>query len=127
MIPQLFYYCSNTKFHNKSISLLKSILMNLKKQFNEKKLLSNVNFILLNGIASSIISVNYVVDFKNRDINDTLTKKVNNKSYPITIKLEKLKQYPFKYIIDGSKWQYDNIDDKHVPNTFRSKDSIIIL
>ena len=47
--------------------------------------------------------------------------------FRITMKLEAGKEYRFRYLIDGSRWENDWSADRYVPNRYGTDDSLVIL
>ncbi len=46
-------------------------------------------------------------------------------SFKLTISLKPGRQYRFRYLLDGERWENDPAADGHVPNEFGSEDSVV--
>ena len=50
-----------------------------------------------------------------------------NGNYTASVDLEGGKEYAFRYLIDGSRWENDWEADKYVPSEFGSENSVVVL
>ena len=71
--------------------------------------------------------VTIVGDFNNWNLTESQMKKLRNGDFKATLKLNRDKEYRFRYFIDGTRWENDWCADKYVPNTFGSDDSLVIV
>ena len=46
-------------------------------------------------------------------------------SFSLTISLAPGRQYRFRYVLDGKRWENDQAADGHLPNPFGSMDSLV--
>jgi 1,4-alpha-glucan branching enzyme len=47
--------------------------------------------------------------------------------FSTTISLEAGREYRFRYLLDGTKWENDWEADKYAPNEFGTEDSIVVV
>ncbi len=46
-------------------------------------------------------------------------------SFTLTISLKPGRQYRFRYLLDGERWENDRAADAYAPNPFGSDDSVV--
>lgn len=46
-------------------------------------------------------------------------------SFSVTVALQPGRQYRFRYLINGERWENDEAADAYVPNAFGSDDSVV--
>lgn len=46
-------------------------------------------------------------------------------SFALTLSLEPSRQYRFRYLLDGERWENDWAADAYVPNPFGGEDSVV--
>lgn len=54
-------------------------------------------------------------------------KRRRNGTFSLTISLKPGKEYRFRYLLDGEKWENDQAADKYVPNVFGTEDSVVVI
>ena len=64
-------------------------------------------------------------EFNNWDRTSHPMKRRKNGSFSLTLSLEPGKQYRFRYLLDGERWENDWAADAYVPNSLGSDDSIV--
>lgn len=99
----------------------------IKKQYLKGKQECNVTFKLSGAAAGNASSVNVVGDFNGWDQKATPMKKLKDGSFTVTVKLPKDKEYRFRYLIDGARWENDWHADRYVPNAFSGEDSVVTV
>lgn len=99
----------------------------IKKQYLKSGPLCNITFILPKAAAPNAQTVTIVGDFNNWNSEETKMKKLNNGDFKVTLKLQRDREYRFKYLINGSRWENDWHADKYVPNQYGSDDSLVIV
>jgi 1,4-alpha-glucan branching enzyme len=62
------------------------------------------------------------------DWNDTANpmKKTKTKGFTITLELEPEREYQFRYLVDGSKWENDRTADKYVKSPFGDSENSVV-
>ena len=48
-------------------------------------------------------------------------------SFSLTASLKPGREYRFRYLVDGERWENDWDADKYVPNEFGTEDSVIVV
>ena len=99
----------------------------IKKQYLKSNGSCNVTFRLPKEAAPDAQVVTIVGDFNNWNFAASQMKKLKNGDFKATLKLQRDKEYRFRYFIDGTRWENDWSADKYVPNTFGSDDSLVII
>jgi len=99
----------------------------IKKQYVKGKHECNVTFRLPRGAAGDASAVTVVGDFNGWDMAATPMKKLKDGSFSVTVKLPADKEYRFKYLIDGTRWENDWHADRYVPNAFSGEDSVVTV
>ncbi len=72
-------------------------------------------------------SVCIVGDFNNWDIHADPMKKQENEDYVISLDLEQGREYQFRYLIDGLKWENDRDADKSVRSVYGDCDNSVVI
>ncbi|MBI4946921.1 MAG: isoamylase early set domain-containing protein [Bacteroidetes bacterium] len=102
--------------------------MALKKQFLKTKAVCKVTFTLPAEAVISANSVHLVGDFNDWSYTATPMKRAKDGSCSATLELHTGKEYQFRYLLDGARWENDWDADKYVATAFGdSENSIIIL
>jgi 1,4-alpha-glucan branching enzyme len=98
--------------------------MGLKKQFLKSKNVCKVTF----EVASEEIdaqNITLVGDFNDWNETQLEMKKYKNGKFKAVVNLEKDKEYQFKYLIDGEKWENDFEADSYVANHHGGENSVV--
>jgi 1,4-alpha-glucan branching enzyme len=103
------------------------ITMSLKKQYLKRNSACKVTFSVPKQAAGSATNVNLVGDFNDWDRDTTPMKRLKNGTFTATLTLEPNKEYHFRYLVDGQRWENDWHADKYVPNAHGSDDSVVVL
>ena len=64
-------------------------------------------------------------DFNNWERASHPMNQLKDGSFSLTVTLETGRQYRFRYLLDGEKWENDWEADGYVPNEFGTEDSIV--
>jgi hypothetical protein len=86
-----------------------------------------VTFKIPEAAAPDAKNVTIVGDFNNWDPAATPMTGLKTGDFKITLTLEAGREYRFKYLIDGNRWENDWGADRYVPNEFGADDSVLIL
>ncbi len=102
--------------------------MSLKKQFLKSKPVCKVTFNLLKEEAVSAETVNLVGDFNNWDTSATPMKKFKNGKFSVTLDLKTGREYQFRYLMDGERWENDQNADKYIPiPDLNAENSVVVV
>jgi hypothetical protein len=96
------------------------------KQYLEDRSQCRVLFRLPKEAAPDAQEVTIAGDFNAWDISRTHMSKRKSGDFSVSLDLDCGREYRFKYLIDGSRWENDWFADKYVPNDFGTDDSVVI-
>lgn len=99
----------------------------IKKQYLKSDTGCKVTFRLPKKAAPAAQRVVIAGDFNNWDQEYTEMKRLKNGDFTITLKLEKGREYHYRYLIDNSRWENDWYADKYLPNPFGGDDSVVVV
>ncbi|MCR4291233.1 MAG: isoamylase early set domain-containing protein [Candidatus Scalindua sp.] len=86
-----------------------------------------VTFRLPESAAPDADSVCVVGDFNGWDRSENPMEKTGNGDYVVRLDLERGKEYQFRYLIDGTKWENDWDADRYVQNTYGDSDNSLVI
>ena len=101
--------------------------MSLKKQYLKTTGLCKVTFSIPKEAAGAASRVHLVGDFNDWNRDTTPMKRLKNGSFTVTLTLAPNKEYQFRYLVDGHRWENDWHADKYVPNAHGSDDSVALV
>lgn len=64
-------------------------------------------------------------EFNDWDLKAHPMKRRKDGSFSLTVSLPTGRQYRFRYLLDGERWENDFAADEYMPNPFGSDDSVI--
>ena len=97
------------------------------KQFLKSKPVCKATFSLPVEAVPAAKSVALLGEFNNWDLENPVSmKKQKDGSFKTTLELETGKEYAFRYLLDGVKWENDNAADKYVATPFGTENSVVI-
>ena len=88
----------------------------MKKRFLKSKPVCKVTFELPSQAANGAVNVMLVGDFNGWDPTTTPLKRLKDGTYSIMLDLPRDREYQFRYLVDGERWENDWAADKYVPN-----------
>ena len=101
--------------------------LGFEKQYLKSGSQCKVTFRLTKEAAPDAKQVTIVGDFNEWDTTKTPMTRLKNGDYLITLDLKSKKEYRFRYLIDGDRWENDWQADDYLPNDFGSDDSVVII
>ena len=101
--------------------------MSLKKQFLKSRPVCKVTFTLPAEAAGDAKQAHLVGDFNEWDHTATPMRKLKNGSFTTTLDLETGREYQFRYLLDGTRWENDWEADRYVYSTFGDCDNSVIV
>lgn len=101
--------------------------MSLRKQYLKRKPLCKVTFSLPTDGLGSPRSAHLVGDFNNWNKTAAPMRRLKNGSFTLTVTLERNREYQFRYLLDGQRWENDREADRYVPNDFGSENSVVAV
>jgi 1,4-alpha-glucan branching enzyme len=99
--------------------------LGIRKEYTNLHKICRTTFRLPGGAALKARKVTIVGDFNNWDKEATPMKKLKNGDFTITLGLAPGREYRFRYLIDGKKWENDWCADKYVKNPYGVEDSVV--
>jgi len=101
--------------------------MSLKKQYLKSKPVCKVTFSVEEEAASGAGKIELLGDFNDWNEKEAiLLKKFKNGSFKVTIDLPIGKDYQFKYLVDGTKWENDWEADSYVASGVSAEDNSVV-
>jgi len=97
----------------------------IKKKYIESRDICEVTFRLPNEASLKARKVTVVGDFNNWSKEANPLEKQENGDFTTTVELEAGKEYRFRYLIDGQRWENDWHADKYVRSPFDVEDSVV--
>ena len=95
----------------------------LKKEYSQDGKTCSVTFMLPEQVHAQ--SVHLYGDFTEWEKSpQTMTKQADG-SFALTLSLTSGKDYRFRYLLDGQRWENDWAADAYVPNPFGTQDSLL--
>ena len=103
--------------------------MSIKKKTTKGKTVVKVTFELAGEVASGSKDVRVLGDFNHWDHANGLVMKASKATgvYSASIDLESGREYAFRYLIDGTRWENDWEADKYVGTSLGSENSVVSL
>ena len=102
--------------------------MALKKSYSKDKKTCNVTFNVTPDAAQGAKTVTIAGDFNSWSSTETpLKKSAKDGSFSVKIALEAGKEYQFRYLLDGSRWENDWAADKYIPAPFSHTDNSVVI
>jgi len=116
-----------TKSRRKAVQKVADSPLMIKKEYLKSRPVCKVTFRLPEQATGNARSVYIVGEFNNWDAMSTPMKRLKNGQWKVTLELEPGREYRYRYLIDGSKWENDWCADKYIPNPFGGDDSVVVL
>ncbi len=101
--------------------------MSIKKQYLKSKPICKVTLSLPKEAAPKAKKVVLVGEFNNWDNTATPMRKLKNGTFKTTVNLGVGKEYQFRYLIDGEKWENDWAADKYIGNGVSYEENSVVV
>ncbi|MCR4733528.1 MAG: isoamylase early set domain-containing protein [Treponema sp.] len=101
--------------------------MALKKSFSKDKTKCTVTFIVSAEAAKGAQTINIAGDFNSWSSTDTPLTKNKDGSFSVKLELEAGREYQFRYLLDGYKWENDWNADKYIPAPYSNADNSVVV
>src|SRR5574344_769880 len=101
--------------------------MALKKVFSKDKSKCTVTFTVTAEAAQGAKTINIAGDFNSWSSTDTPLKQGKDGSFSVKLPLTAGKEYQFRYLIDGHKWENDWKADKYVPAPYSNAENSVVV
>ncbi|MGW8319853.1 MAG: isoamylase early set domain-containing protein [Candidatus Promineifilaceae bacterium] len=97
----------------------------IKKNYSKSGQICRVTFKLPAEVEAQ--SANLVGEFNDWDNQATPMKRLKDGSFSATVSLEPGRNYRYRYLLDGERWENDWEADAYLPNEFGSEDSVVAI
>lgn len=101
--------------------------MALKKSFSKDKKKCTVTFTVTADAAQGASTINVAGDFNSWSSTETPLKQAKDGSFSVKLALAAGKEYQFRYLIDGHKWENDWKADKYVPAPYSNAENSVVV
>lgn len=101
--------------------------MALKKSFSKDKKKCTVTFTVSKEAAQGASSINIAGDFNSWSSTDTPLVKAADGSFSVKIELDADREYQFRYLLDGTRWENDWKADKYIPAPYSNADNSVVV
>jgi 1,4-alpha-glucan branching enzyme len=101
--------------------------MALKKSFSKDGKKCTVTFSVAAEAAKGVSKINVAGDFNSWSSTDTPMKKAKDGSFTAKLELDAGREYQFRYLIDGSRWENDWKADKYIPAPYSNADNSVVV
>ena len=101
--------------------------MSIKKQYLKSRPICKVTFRLPRETGDSAKSAHVVGEFNGWDAHATSMKRLKNGSFVTTIDLEVGREYQFRYLLDGIRWENDSDAEQYVPTPYGDSENSVIV
>ncbi len=105
----------------------KPTVSGIKKEYLKTKKQCKVTFKFPRIAAPGANSVCIVGDFNDWNIYANPMKRLKQGDFTITVALEPGREYQFRYLIDGARWENDWNADKYVKSPYGDSDNSVIV
>lgn len=99
--------------------------MSLKKKYGKNADLCEVSFSVPQDTGATAIYL--VGDFNDWNPDANPMNKLKNGTFSVTIKLKRGREYQFRYLLDGQRWENDWEADKYAPNEYGDENSVLVV
>jgi hypothetical protein len=97
----------------------------IKKEHIKNRTICKATFVLPGEAAQRARTVTIVGDFNNWNRDANPLKKLGNGDFAVTVELDAGKEYRFRYLIDGQRWENDWHADRYVKSPYGAEDSVV--
>jgi 1,4-alpha-glucan branching enzyme len=101
--------------------------MGIAKRYLKTKPICKAKFTLPREAAAFARRANIVGDFNDWDANATRMKKLKDGSFTIVLDLPQGREYQYRYLIDGTRWENDWNADKYVRSPLGDCDNSVVV
>ncbi len=99
--------------------------LGIQKRYVESRNICEVTFRLPGEASLKARKVTVVGDFNNWEKEATPLKRQENGDFTTILELDAGKEYRFRYLIDGQRWENDWYADKYVKSPYDVEDSVV--
>lgn len=99
----------------------------MKKRYLKSRPVCKVTFELPGAATDSARRVTLVGDFNDWDSGRTAMKRRRDGAFSITLDLDRDREYQFRYLIDGQRWENDWDADKYLPSPVSDSENSVVV
>ena len=100
--------------------------MAFEKKYLKSKPICKVKFIAPNELCQSAKKLTIAGEFNDWDTSKNPLRKQKDGSYATIIDLETNKEYEYRFVLDGDRWENDYTADKYVANNFSFEENSVV-
>lgn len=104
----------------------KETIIGLTKQYFKSKDVCKVTFRVPGSAAQGANAASVVGDFNGWKANANPMKRLRDGSFSVAMELPKGKEYRFRYLLDGGRWENDWCADRYEPSPFGGDNSVVV-
>lgn len=101
--------------------------MSLKKSFSKDNKKCTVTFTVSAEAAQGAKTINIAGDFNSWSSTNTPLTKGKDGSFSVKLELDADREYQFRYLLDGSRWENDWKADKYIPAPYSNADNSVVV
>lgn len=101
--------------------------MSLKKSFSKDNKKCTVTFTVSAEAAQGAKTINIAGDFNSWSSTNTPLTKAKDGSFSVKLELDADREYQFRYLLDGSRWENDWKADKYIPAPYSNADNSVVV
>lgn len=101
--------------------------MSIKKKYLKTKPVCKVTFRFHENPSNSVKSVNLVGEFNDWNKKADSMNSLKSGAFTLAMDLELDREYQFRYLVDGTRWENELEADKHVPTIFGDSNNSVII
>jgi len=101
--------------------------MALKKDYSSDAKTCKVTFIVKKEATRDAQGVTIAGDFNSWSSTETPLKKEKDGSFSVALELEAGKEYQYRYLVDGCRWENDWKADKYIPAPFSNTENSVVV
>ncbi len=101
--------------------------MSIAKRYLKAKPLCKVTFRLGRQACQGVETVHLVGEFNGWDLSATPMKRLKNGSFTVTVDLPAGQDHPFRYLLDGTRWENDWEADRYAPTPFGDAENSVVV
>lgn len=99
----------------------------LKKSYAKNRKTCKVTFAISAKASAGVKTITLVGDFNNWNREGNPLKLGAEGNWEVTISLEAGREYHFRYLFDGNRWENDWNADKYMPSPYGDADNSVVI
>ncbi len=99
----------------------------LKKDYSKNRKTCTVLFLVSSDAAGQAGSIHLVGDFNNWDRSATPMERGKDGAWKASVQLDAGREYQFRYLVDGLRWENEWNADKYVPTPYGDAENSVVI